>query len=1739
MLFVSSPAITQLDSCWKLCGPHDPENGFYNPDSLMVDTCVVPNRNYAKKWYEIITNQILMDVPSYPIDTLIEYQWTDIDTSFTDLREDFYDLENIFGAFHIKKEFPHIVDTSKIASRCYLIRFDNYVDIDSVELLLNSIEDIEKVWYQLKCGHDLSILLDEPGLQLGKLDESVGDMGVIWRNSYYYSDGNTSRSVSYHKLSCQWHIFQNKVPLAWEITKGNPSIIAGISGNKDNQDCQNSLPHITHGIGNTEDIYYDTHGSYNPQNSGSDGNVRCPLKLSGGNIIADQGDGSVYPTKLQIGHDFEALSVFNARDNNMGIVGVAPNCKAYPFAKSKDPSGIDVNISNTGKDNVNIVGYVTTGVDTDKVFSDINIENGLVFVAGVEVASSKEEFLSGNPFDDNCEVIWLKCIGTKLLKDGSRTPATNNIDKQCISWDPSIKENPSLDKLYIWSGDLILNNPNPTSTSIVFEDYTKKELSKYSTLEEYLRQKYQKDEGDLTLNIPPHPIMKDGIYSDILVPGVDIITADGDNNKYKIQDNHSFAVPQLTGTAALMLSIHDKLAVKNEQGQLEETSNELLHKKVYDIITFTADKIENSDVENFPYVRQILENGDAKELQIVAKWDENSYQVYSLQPVDKDILADKLDRYRSRLEVYGSLNTFRCVLHAIPAKGKYEYTSNDDFSESNEYYDLDGKKLIHFGSKIREGNWVDDPNFFDNEPDNEDPYKNPDINSDGDAIDELNVLEWGGRHFPSNTDKPWDNCHCETLINNAATITVAEDYILGIDGITRQTNSTKNNNKISTEETGKILITGYLGDVELNGTIKMDDLEVYSSTNDGFGRICIRDNTTNPEDYEASEIYGKVELNDFSYLKVESGKLIIQPGGSIHLNGSEDLVIEDDGILEMAYASSVFASDAQKIIVNSGGTLSIKSGAMCELNCIVDIQDGGAIVFEDLDGVTDESYYVKAKQIIYNSGADIDFNEHSIIVPIHPSELGSGKILVKNGATLTIDNSADNTYPIALIGGVTVEEGASFVVDEDSYLDLGYIDVKSGGNFTVDSETEITLFAKENNLNGNITLGNSSTPKAKIYGYCEDDHPYSYSCDSDGLIFSKMIMKNGTDQDGDPSDNTLSMENVEFKYVRIVEVNMHISKIENCDFYTDAQTRKDYNHIGNLPMLEMIFKNHWIDEYMDKHSIGSTWGNNLVDVDISKCNFYDDTDVVFDYNIPTNTPTDDAYYEEYRMIGLRIENLRIVEIEGESYSIKSLFSDLYKGIDTDNCSMIDIKFCDFANSHTGNIDKNSSVMLCQNSFTETQIGTSLEGSKSRTIYDNVYNKNEQAVKIISSASQSLRGNFFQDIYKGICSGSSTVRLAPPYYASYSSTKNYGRNEFTTENILENSNNIFGLLDSKVNPDENSTIMDIMAMDNDAYFVLLCGLNKFSNKSSYHIGSFYGDIDNDGDERWANISAKPINCKKNEWLDEYNNISVRKQIPWVATIETPPLNESSDEDGCSENYTLVCYNELTNSPEKCGLSISSLIPDVELHYPSILHIYSDTAFYSSRYYMQDTSVNVECRKEKYFDAIQAAIIGDSSIYKLNLLLADYSIIVNDTSLPDINRKIGMMLKGECFERLENLDSAKSCYESIITNFSSSLDSMKANWSIRKINSFLLDSTYGGVYDSCMAVYHSVDVEDLKLYKGGGGQQKPPIFNIEGNNTEYRNSDYLEQNIPNPFSDKTTIKFYLADNRTVRLSISNIL
>jgi hypothetical protein len=152
MLFASSLSFSQLDTCWTMAEVHDPENGSWNPDSIMVDTCEAEPKYYVKKWYEFHTDQIIIDVPAYPRDSIVESQWTDIDTSFSEIRSDLEEMEKTYGSFYFKKAFPDFIDTTKLASRVYYIRFVNYVDQESVESYLKSCSSIHNVWFIWSCG---------------------------------------------------------------------------------------------------------------------------------------------------------------------------------------------------------------------------------------------------------------------------------------------------------------------------------------------------------------------------------------------------------------------------------------------------------------------------------------------------------------------------------------------------------------------------------------------------------------------------------------------------------------------------------------------------------------------------------------------------------------------------------------------------------------------------------------------------------------------------------------------------------------------------------------------------------------------------------------------------------------------------------------------------------------------------------------------------------------------------------------------------------------------------------------------------------------------------------------------------------------------------------------------------------------------------------------------------------------------------------------------------------------------------------------------------------------------------------------------------------------------------------------------------------------------------------------------------------------------------------------------------
>ena len=88
----------QSDSCLKLM-PIDTIQGIMNPDSVMYDTCKCSNYvtcpdRYTKKWFALLLPYNAIKCEESPYDTILEFNWTNIDTSFQNLRNSFSNIEN-------------------------------------------------------------------------------------------------------------------------------------------------------------------------------------------------------------------------------------------------------------------------------------------------------------------------------------------------------------------------------------------------------------------------------------------------------------------------------------------------------------------------------------------------------------------------------------------------------------------------------------------------------------------------------------------------------------------------------------------------------------------------------------------------------------------------------------------------------------------------------------------------------------------------------------------------------------------------------------------------------------------------------------------------------------------------------------------------------------------------------------------------------------------------------------------------------------------------------------------------------------------------------------------------------------------------------------------------------------------------------------------------------------------------------------------------------------------------------------------------------------------------------------------------------------------------------------------------------------------------------------------------------------------------------------------------------------
>ncbi len=139
------------DSCLKLL--QTPEALDYNPDSVKADSCIgspTYGQFYAKGWFVVQFTYFELPAPWGPEDTIIDRTWHDIDTQYASVRNAFDTLEQTYGNFFFRKRQPEDRDTSNGRSSIFQLRFDRYVNIDSVNGALKNIPLLQFSGYNMR-----------------------------------------------------------------------------------------------------------------------------------------------------------------------------------------------------------------------------------------------------------------------------------------------------------------------------------------------------------------------------------------------------------------------------------------------------------------------------------------------------------------------------------------------------------------------------------------------------------------------------------------------------------------------------------------------------------------------------------------------------------------------------------------------------------------------------------------------------------------------------------------------------------------------------------------------------------------------------------------------------------------------------------------------------------------------------------------------------------------------------------------------------------------------------------------------------------------------------------------------------------------------------------------------------------------------------------------------------------------------------------------------------------------------------------------------------------------------------------------------------------------------------------------------------------------------------------------------------------------------------------------------------
>jgi len=1039
----SRPSSPALDSCLKLVWEHDPENGKFNPDSVMVDTCDAERTWYAKRGFRICVAEHVLDTSCG--DPREFQELTCVDTTHPEYIR-LLQLDTLFGSYQLAWIDTWRMPDSTIYGHEYAVEFDHMHPLRTISDTLYSWfpstftrfhNQTRRMHYKQE-GEPPSQVPgpnSEPwGLPIGNPIEAGPIQPVEHEKNMW------SRMYQRGFLS---PLYDLKVPMAWHITMGSPTVYLAF--------CEG-------GTGSGLPFEHDD----------------LHLVENGGNFFRKQSGSQPQRTLplLRIeSHLHFGMGMSSAELNGKGTVGVAPKCRVLSvFSQSvfhlhSDVTGdLIVNPSMPNKyphvmNNSESSGAVGNYNSVTKEFGDAywrNMNSGAVAIQGLSVRGGHPVAPQGpsdisyfDPTDDNDPEPHSK-YDVKLLAVGYCSSHYQWAADRGQSMHRSIEN------------DDCSYRVNPFGGLADIHGFGNMHSNKFSTGLKTGSTKVGRSQRNFLRFLPNEDLTKSQAALDVVVPSWPVtITSNSDGESLYATDAHGvFGQAVVAGTVGLMMSVQDRLG----QSGIE------VHKRAYNIITFTADKIVDplgdskpvSELAGFSSIHASLMGLGANSNKLRTSYRSMRSNEYGVENYDH------LDRYWAIRMGFGRLNAFRSVAHSIPGVGandqpnvKFTYAGTDNLDWANAH-EMDGNnglgtvKYLHLGK-----------------------YKN--------ATDL--VLEHGGVKFTGEPD--YLNSNGKTIVNKNLSVGSAQGLV--IDGIvdTDVTDNTPYPAITTTSESGRILITGWLRRVRLDGRIYAVDLRVV---NDGAG--------------EAPKLVcrgGQSELHD-----------------TLWLRNNTKLVVEDGGTLDLMPGAIVIMSQGSSITVKSGGKVNlhhaariVPAGTYTTQQPTVTLEGGGemATVYRT---VTEEGITRVAEQsenIVIETRLSLDANStlrvKQCVDFVYPS-LDVYVITADPAANIILEPNAylrqRNQATSGVAGGIrfptlvspptgvearyrvdiptTIPAGPLVVVPQGTNLELGRVKVEYNGGVKVSPGATLTLLEKEVEWNGILhvqgTSGNRATVRAAM-----------------------------------------------------------------------------------------------------------------------------------------------------------------------------------------------------------------------------------------------------------------------------------------------------------------------------------------------------------------------------------------------------------------------------------------------------------------------------------------------------------------------------------------------------------------------------------------------------------------------------------------------------------------------------------